>query len=51
MIIIVHKITMENPFISKVHNKIPIILRPWWVREGAGKVRYWNLSERYANET
>lgn len=57
MIIIIHKVTKENPYAS--HNafvyisniSIPTFTRPWWVSEGAGKVRYWTHRERFLNES
>jgi hypothetical protein len=52
MIIIIHKITKDNPYASSrlVYISIPTITRPWWVSEGAGKVRYWSYRERFLNE-
>ena len=44
MIIIVHNITMDNRFVKDDK----IIRRPYWIREGAGRVRYWMSGERFA---
>jgi len=53
MIIIVHKITKENRILSNTLNRYSIqtITRPWWVREGASRVRYWTYRERFLNES
>jgi hypothetical protein len=48
MITIVHRINPDNVFLE--YDK-KIIHRPFWIREGAGRVRYWNFAERFLNET
>ena len=44
MIVIVHKIHPGNIFLGCNYK---IIQRPFWVSEGAGRVRYWNKWERF----
>lgn len=46
MIIIVHKINTDNMFIDHRDN-LKIIVRGFWISEGAGRVRYWNKWERF----
>jgi len=50
MIIIVHNITKDRDYLSNAH-LTPMILRPWWVREGASRIRYWTYRERFLNES
>ena len=44
MITIVHNITMDNRFKDG-----KVIRRPYWIREGAGRVRYWTSGERFGS--
>jgi hypothetical protein len=46
MITIVHRINPDNVFLG--YDK-KIIHRPFWISEGAGRVRYWNKMERFGH--
>lgn len=47
MIIIVHKIASGNAFIFNRGDKGSIVLRAFWIRNGAGSVRDWTNGERF----
>ena len=47
MITIVHKINPDNVFLGY---DMKIIHRPFWISEGAGRVRYWNKWERFGGD-
>lgn len=47
MITIIHRVNPDNVFLG--YNLFKIIERPFWIREGASRVRYWNKMERFGH--
>lgn len=46
MITIIHRVNPDNVFLGY---DMKIIHRPFWIREGASRVRYWNKWERFGH--